>query len=87
MADPKLQELMTELKVLLQSDREISTEDRALLERTQAEVEAALGAHPAKPTPRLRQNLGTTLERLQIEHPRLSGLLTAAMDALSEIGV
>lgn len=87
MADQKLRELITELKTLLQSDREISTEDRALLERTHAEVEAALRAQSSKPSHLLRQNLGTTLERLQIEHPRLSGLLSAALDALSDVGV
>jgi hypothetical protein len=87
MADQKLRDLITELKVLLQSDREISSEDRALLEGTRAEVEAALNARSPKPSHLLRQNLGTTLERLQIEHPRLTGLLSAALDALSDVGV
>lgn len=78
---------MTELDATLRSGREISPEDRALLERTHADLAAALAAKPASPTPRLRQSVGNALERLQIEHPRLSGLLTAALDALSDVGV
>ena len=78
---------MSELDATLQSGREISAEDRALLEKAHAELETALAARPTKPTPRLRQSVGDALERLQIEHPRLTGLMTAALDALSDVGV
>jgi Domain of unknown function (DUF4404) len=88
MADRTLRELMTELEATLRSGRAISAEDRALLERTHADLEAALAARPsAPPTPRLRQSMGDALQRLQIEHPRLSGLLSAALEALSDVGV
>jgi hypothetical protein len=87
MADQKLRELMNELDATLRSGRPISAEDRALLERAHAEVEVALAAKPAAPTPRLRQSVGDALQRLQIEHPRLSSLLSSALDALSDVGV
>jgi hypothetical protein len=86
MADRTLRELMTELDTTLRSGRELSPEDRALLEQARAELETALAAKPTTPTRQLRQSVGA-LERLQIEHPRLSGLLTAALDALSDVGV
>jgi hypothetical protein len=87
MADRTLRDLMAELEATLRSGRAISAEDRALLERTHADLEAALAAQPAAPTPRLRQSMGDALQRLQIEHPRLTGLLSAALDALSDVGV
>jgi Domain of unknown function (DUF4404) len=87
MADQKLRELMTELDATLQSGRQISDEDRALLERAHAEVGVALSVKPIAPTPHLRQSVGDALQRLQIEHPRLSNLLSATLDALSDLGV
>jgi hypothetical protein len=87
MADRTLRELMTELDATLRSGRAISAEDRALLERTRADLEAALASQPTATTPRLRQSVGDALQRLQIEHPRLSSLLSAALEALSDVGV
>jgi hypothetical protein len=87
MADRTLRELMTELDATLRSGRELSAEDRALLKQAHGELETALAVTPIAPTPRLRQSVGNALERLQVEHPRLSGLLSAALDALSDVGV
>jgi hypothetical protein len=87
MADRPLQELLIELDATLRSGRALSAEDRALLERAHAELEVALAAKPAATTPGLRQSVGEALQRLQVEHPRLSGLLSAALDALSDVGV
>jgi hypothetical protein len=87
MADRTLRELMTELDATLRSGRELSAEDRALLERAHAELAAALAAKPVAATAGLRTSVGDALQRLQIEHPRLSSLLSATLDALSDVGV
>jgi hypothetical protein len=87
MADRTLRDLMTELDATLRSGRELSAEDRALLERAQAELAVALAAKPVTATPGLRSSVGDALQRLQIEHPRLSSLLSATLDALSDVGV
>jgi len=88
MADRTLRELMTELDATLRSGRELSAEDRALLEQIQTELGVALAARPSSPPPpRLRQSVGDALQRLQIEHPRLSSLLSSALDTLSDLGV
>lgn len=78
---------MDELDATLRSGRALSADDRALLERAHAELAAALAAQPAAPTPGLRQSVGDALQRLQVEHPRLSSLLSATLDALSDVGV
>lgn len=78
---------MNELDTTLRSNRALSAEDRVLLERAHAELEVALAATPTAATPKLRQSLSDTLQRLQIEHPRLSSLLSATLDTLSDLGV
>ncbi|HKP58400.1 MAG TPA: DUF4404 family protein [Polyangiales bacterium] len=88
MPDKRLHELVVELDQTLRAGGAISAEDRALLERVHRELEATL-ARPSspQPPPTLRGNLRTALERVQAEHPRLSGLLSATLDALSDLGV
>jgi hypothetical protein len=88
MPDKRLQELVVELDKTLRAGGAISAEDRELLERVHRELEVTL-ARPSSPEPpaTLRGNLRTALERVQAEHPRLSGLLSATLDALSDLGV
>jgi hypothetical protein len=89
MPDKRLQELVVELDKTLRAGGAISAEDRALLERVHRELEITLASRPSSPEPpaSLRGNLRTALERVQAEHPRLSGLLSATLDALSDLGV
>lgn len=89
MADKRLQELVVELDKTLRAGGAISDEDRALLERVHRELEVTLAGRPSEPTPppTLQGNLRAALERVQAEHPRLSSLLSATLDALSDLGV
>lgn len=88
MPDKRLHELAVELDQTLRAGGTISDEDRDLLERVHRELEITLARPSApEPPPTLRGNLRTALERVQAEHPRLSGLLSATLDALSDLGV
>jgi Domain of unknown function (DUF4404) len=89
MPDKRLHELVVELDKTLRAGGTISAEDRALLERVHRDLEITLASRPSAPEPpaTLRGNLRTALERMQAEHPRLSGMLSVTLDALSDLGV
>jgi hypothetical protein len=53
-----------------------------------ADLKAAVSEYPSVVPPHpLGERVREAVDRLQAEHPRLSGLLTAALDALSDLGV
>ncbi|HKU40592.1 MAG TPA: DUF4404 family protein [Polyangiales bacterium] len=88
MPDKTLQDLLVELDRTLRSGGAISAEDRALLERVHGEVQTTLArASSPEPPTTLVDNLRHAIDRMQADHPRLSGLLSATLDALSDVGV
>ena len=91
MTQRPLQELLAELELTLRSGGKISPEDRALLERVQVDLEVALASQPPAAAPAephsLRDSVREALDRVQVEHPRLSSLLSRTLDALSDLGV
>jgi hypothetical protein len=81
-------ELLIELESTLRAGEPIRDEDRALLARLHADLQAALAAKPAALPPHtLRENVREALGRVQADHPNLSNLLRATLDALSDLGV
>ena len=83
-----LQELLAELDAALRAGSTIDPEDRALLERVHSELELALATPRSSATPHtLRESLRDALDRLQAEHPQLSGLLSRTLDTLSDLGI
>jgi hypothetical protein len=88
MPEQRLHELLVELEANLKGASSLSEADRALLRRLHGDLSAALRAKPPRPAPQsVREGMRDSIERLQIEHPRISGLLRAALDALSDLGV
>lgn len=88
MTEKHLKDLANEIESSLQSD-DVSEQDRSVLTQVQSELQAALAA----PTPQvsatggLRDRLSHAIERLEGEHPRLTDLLSNALDALSDVGI
>jgi len=92
-----LQELLSELEATLNSGS-VSQQDRILLERVQADLTAAHKTQPATAQTTqtaqttaiphtLPDNLREAIDRLQVEHPKLSSVLSNALNALSDLGV
>ena len=83
-----LHELLHELDSTLRAGAPIPAEDRALLERVQREL-ALLAAlpQPSAAPHNLRENLREALQRLQIDHPQLSALVSRTLDTLSDLGI
>lgn len=87
MTDKHLKDLAAELQTSLQSGS-VSQGDRAVLEQVHSEVQAALSTPAPRRAPSsLREKLQDAIERLEGEHPRLTGLLSKSLDALSDLGI
>jgi hypothetical protein len=82
-----LQELLLELDETLRSGGTINDEDRELLEQLHEDLNAVLGPEPAPEPHTLREHISDAIVRVQAEHPRLSNLLSATLDALSDLGL
>ena len=79
MNDKHLKDLAHEIESSLQS-KDVSERDRGVLK----DLQTAL----ATPAPGgLRDRLSHAVERLEGEHPRLTQLLSKALDALSDVGI
>jgi predicted glycosyltransferase len=85
MTDKHLKELASEIGASLQDDA-VAEGHRAVLEQVHSELQAVL-AEPAKPPLGLRDKLTQALEQLEGEHPRLTSLLSKALDMLSDVGI
>jgi len=82
-----LQELVIEVDAVLRN-YVIANEDRPLLERLRADLEAALASRPsAEPASSLRNNLQAAIRGLELDHPRLTSLLSKTLDTLSDLGL
>jgi hypothetical protein len=83
-----IHELLAELESTLRSGRNLSEAERARLMQVHADLKAAVSEYPSTVPPHpLGERVRDAIDRLQAEHPRLSSLLTAALDALSDLGV
>jgi hypothetical protein len=82
-----LHELLSELEVNLRSGEPISDRDRELLDKLHADLSSAVKAHPAQPPAHLKPTVRDAIDQLSVKHPRLSSLLSATLDALSDLGV
>jgi hypothetical protein len=82
-----LQELLLELDETLRSGGTIKDEDRELLEQLHVDLTAVLGPEPTPEPHTLRDHISDAIDRVQAEHPRLSSLLSATLDALSDLGL
>ena len=88
MPQKHLEDLANQIESSLQS-ASVSERDRSVLEQVQTELQTAL-ATPSqlKSAPAsLRDRLGHAVDRLEGEHPRLTELLSKALDALSDVGI
>lgn len=83
-----LEDLADQIESSLQSD-DVSERDRGVLEQVQSELQTALAAPTrlANSPASLRDRLGQAVDRLEGEHPRLTELLSKALDALSDVGI
>ena len=84
-----LGELLGELSSALRTGT-LSEADRVALERVHADLDAALHTRrqPSAAAPHgLRDELRSTIERLEREHPRLTAILGRLLDRLSELGL
>jgi hypothetical protein len=88
MPEKHLEDLADQIESSLQSD-DVSERDRAVLEQVQSELHTVLAAPaPLTSAPSsLRDRLGQAVDRLEGEHPRLTELLSKALDALSDVGI
>lgn len=84
MTQKHLKDLANEIESSLQQGS-VSERDRSVLEQVHSEIQAALAA-PAQPE-NLRDRLNHAVERLEGEHPRLTSLLSKALDVLSDVGI
>jgi Domain of unknown function (DUF4404) len=83
-----IHELLDELESTLRMPGNLSQAERARLTQVHADLKAAVSEYPSVAPPHpLGERVREAVDRLQAEHPRLSGLLTAALDALSDLGV
>ena len=80
-----LEDLANQIERSLQSDH-VSERDRSVLEQVHSELQTTL-ARPASPPASLRDRLSHAVDRLEGEHPRLTELLSKALDALSDVGI
>lgn len=83
-----LEDLADQIESSLRSD-DVSERDRVVLEQVQSDLQTALAA-PAQLTSSpasLRERLSQVVDRLEGEHPRLTDLLSKALDALSDVGI
>jgi hypothetical protein len=88
MPPQSIHELLAELESSLRNGDNLSDAERARLTQVHADLKAAVSAHPSEPPPHtLTERVRDAIDRVQAEHPQLSGLLTAALDALSDVGV
>ena len=87
MSTKSLQELLREIEDVLRAGGPIKLDDRELLEQLRRDLHAVLDARPISGPRSVRDQLSEAMGRLQAEHPRLSGLLSATFDALSDLGV
>jgi hypothetical protein len=78
MTEKHLDDLAEQIERSLKSD-DVSARDRSLLEQVQSELQA--------PSASLRNRLTQAVDRLEGEHPRLTELLSKALDALSDVGI
>jgi hypothetical protein len=87
MPDKPLKEVLVELDSALRTAN-IQADDRKLIESVHQDVSLALTQQPSAAVPaHLPDSLRRAIERVQVEHPRLSSALTNALNALSEIGL
>ena len=86
MPDKTIHELLVELEASLRGGDAINDEDRALVRDLHADLNAAV-AKPAAAPANLRPNLSAAVDSLSARHPRLSSLLSRALDALSDVGL
>jgi len=84
MTQKHLKDLANEIESSLQKGS-VSESDRSVLEQVHTEIQAALAA-PSQPDS-LRDWLSHAVERLEGEHPRLTTLLSKALDVLSDVGI
>jgi hypothetical protein len=83
-----IHELLAELESSLRSGANLSDAERARLTQVHADLKAAVSVHPSAPPPHpLSERVREAVERLQVDHPRLSSLLTATLEALSDLGL
>jgi Domain of unknown function (DUF4404) len=87
MATKHLSDLLPEIEAALRGDA-ISDHDRALLERLRGDLQANSSQNPGvQPAPALRSSLGQAIKHFEVKHPQLTGALSRALDALSDLGV
>ena len=87
MSSKSLQTLVHEIEETLRAGGPIKQDDRDLLMQLKRDLNAVLDAQPMTGTSPLRDRLSDAVNRLQADHPRLSSLLSATFDALSDLGV
>jgi hypothetical protein len=87
MPDKPVKELLDELDSALRTAN-IPADDRQLIERVHEDLARTFVQQPSAAVPsHLPDALRRAIERVQVEHPRLSSALTNALNALSEIGL
>jgi hypothetical protein len=83
MEQAALKDTLAEVETALRG--KLTDADRATLEQTRSELHAALGEGGKSSA--LGGGLRSALEKLEGEHPKLTAVLSKALDALSDLGV
>ena len=82
-----LNAILDELHEALEKAPEVGDTARESLRQTATEIRAALERPEGSGSESLRQQLSTALERFEVAHPSLTGLVGRIADAMSDLGI
>ena len=82
-----LEAILDELHEALEQAPEVGDAARASLRQTASEIRSALERPEDSPPESLREQLSSALERFEVAHPRLTGLVGRIADAMSDLGI
>lgn len=82
-----LNAILDELHGALEDSPEVGEEARASLKKTAEQIRQALEAPENPEGESLRDQLSAAVERFEVAHPRLTGLVGRIADAMSDLGI
>ena len=87
MSDRSVHELLQQLHQALEDKPALAAEDRELLRRLAADIQAALGSADAAPAGGLADRLQEAVTRFEVTHPDLTATMARAAKTLGDMGI
>ena len=87
MSDRSVHELLQQLHQALEDKPALGAEDRELLRRLAADIQAALGSADTAPAGGLAGRLKEAVTRFEVTHPDLTAAMARAAKTLGDMGI